>query len=269
MTFRSNFAGLFSICVASVLLFSCGTSKYAQYGTYFNDLPKTGDTLMNYILRISDPKIKIGDVLSLSITTIDQAGGGTTSTGNPAVGMVALNQLNLSTAVTYTVDKDGMIEFPLIGKTKIDGLTINDAKDVLRKQYGTYFKSLTINLVFLNNHITVLGEVVRPGTYIMQTNNISIFDALGYAGDVTVYGKRQTVLLIRDSSSTQKHLVRLDLTSKNIFSSPYYYLKADDVLYIEAGKEKFAATDAYKAQNIRIFVYALTIAIILIEKVKF
>ena len=103
----------------------------------------------------------------------------------------------------------------------------------------------------------------------MQTNNINIFDALGYAGDITVYGKRQNVLLIRDSSDSKKHLVRLDLTSKNIFSSPYYYLKADDVLYIEAGKEKFAATDAYKAQNIRIFVYALTIAIILIEKVKF
>src|SRR3569833_222097 len=139
MTFRSNFFGFFIICFAMLFLFSCARKNYEQYGTYFHDLPKTGDTLMDYTLRINDPKIKIGDVLSLSVTTVDQAQASPTATTYIPLTSTTNSQLNLSTPATNTVDKDGMIEYPLIGKTKMAGLTISEAKDTLRSRYGFYY----------------------------------------------------------------------------------------------------------------------------------
>ena len=130
------------------------------------------------------------------------------------------------------------------------------------------YKTFSLSLSFANHYITILGEVGRPGNIPVVSDKVGLLDALASAGDITVYGKKDNVLLVRDSANGLKHLVRLNLNSKNIFSSPYYYLRENDIVYVEPSKAKLAATDAYKAQNARIIVLALTIVIIAVSRFK-
>jgi polysaccharide export outer membrane protein len=113
--------------------------------------------------------------------------------------------------------------------------------------------------------ITVLGEVLRPSTYVLPNEKTSVLDALGLAGDLTIYGKRENVLLIRETSG-EKVFVRLNLNSKDVFNSPYFYLKQNDVLYVEPNKGKAASLNLARTQTIALVGTALTVLITLISR---
>ena len=255
------------VLILMQLFCSCARTYTASY---FMDVPPTADTIINATAPYNVPKIKYGDALSLSVVPLDQlssiyqtpvSGGVSSSPQTTQLGSAANGS-------AFTVDKNGTIEAPLVGIVKLSDLTIDEAKEVLRQKYAIFYKSFTINISFLNHKITVLGEVARPGNFNIQTDQISIFDALGLAGDITVYGKKDNVLLVRDSINNKKHLVRLNLNSKNILRSPYYYLKENDVVYVEPSKAKLVSTDAYRTKNLAIFTTVLSVVLIIITRTK-
>lgn len=248
------------------LFSSCATYKAA----YFMDIPDPADTVVKAVSPYNVPHIKYGDMIAINVVPLDQL---SSLYQAPVSGGVALpsgtSQLNTPpSGAAFTVDKNGNIEAPLVGIVKVDGLTLDEAKELLRQKYAIFYKTFTIDVSFVNHKITILGEVGKPGSFIIQTDQVSIFDALGMAGDITIYGKKNNVLLLRDSANNQKHIVRLNLNSESILKSPYYYLKENDVVYVEPSKAKLASTDAYKTQNRAIYTTTASLLLILLLKVK-
>ena len=141
---------------------------------------------------------------------------------------------------TYLIDSNNTINFPVIGKIKLGGLTRFEAEKLLEKEVSKYVTLPKIDLRILNYKITVQGEVNKPGIYPINSERITLIEALSLAGDLTIYGKRNNVLLIREDNGAKK-VVRLDLTTSEFINSPYYYLRQNDVIYVEPNKTKINA----------------------------
>jgi polysaccharide export outer membrane protein len=164
----------------------------------------------------------------------------------------------------YLVDADGNIELPLIGKVKVEGLRTQEAADTLRKKLLTYLKEPSVTIRNINFKISVLGEVNRPAVYNIPDEKITLPEVLSLAGDLTIYGRRENVMIIREENGKREY-IRVDLTSRNIFDSPYYYLHKNDVVYIEPTKARMSATDR-SVQLAPLFVTVITsISILLIN----
>lgn len=143
----------------------------------------------------------------------------------------------------YLVDMDGTIEVPLVGKIKIGGLRTTDAADTIRIRLMSYLKEPSVIVRNLNFKISVLGEVKMPAVYVIPDEKITLPQVLSLAGDLTIYGNRSNVMIIREENGKREY-ARLDLTSREIFDSPYYYLHKNDVIYIEPVKSKMLDTDS-------------------------
>ncbi len=137
----------------------------------------------------------------------------------------------------YLVDKDGVIEFPTLGRLKLGGLSRSEAIGVLQDRLKPYIKNPFINLRLMNFKFSVQGEVVSPGVYNVTSERITIIEALSMANDLTLYGKRDNILLIRENEGV-KTFNRIDITKSNFINSPYYYLAQNDVIYVEPNKTK-------------------------------
>lgn len=231
----------------SGILLSASSCVNSRKAIYFNNIQ---DTTLNNALVNVEPLIQVNDLLNISVTSL-----------NPEASMI-FNTPNISMPVTatssgttpaggygtpqlmgYLVSADGTIKFPVLGPVKAAGLTKRQLELLLTDSL-TNRKLLVDPIVtarFLNFRVTVLGEVAKPTTLNVANERISIFEALGLAGDLTIYAKRNNVLLIRESGD-KKIVKRLDLSTNEILTSPYYYLKTNDVVYVEPRKEKIAAT---------------------------
>ncbi len=146
--------------------------------------------------------------------------------------------------MSYLVDNDGNIEFPSLGTVHVGGLTKSEAEEVIRQRLQPFFKDkFIVNVRMINYKISVLGEVARPNTYTVSNEKVNIFEALALAGDLTIYGKRDGVKLLREDAQGRKEVVKLNLNDANIIHSPYYYLQQNDVLYVEPNKAKAKNSD--------------------------
>lgn len=141
----------------------------------------------------------------------------------------------------YLVYADGNIELPLIGKVCVGGLTTQAAADTLRKRLNKYLKQPSVTIRSINYTISVLGEVNRPAVYTVPDENITLPEVLSLAGDLTIYGRRDNVMIVREENGKRAY-VHVDLTSRKIFDSPYYYLHKNDLVYVEPTKSKMTAT---------------------------
>lgn len=142
---------------------------------------------------------------------------------------------------SYIIDPEGNIDFPVLGKVKIAGLNREQATDLFVNKLKDYIKEPIVNIRTLNYKITVLGEVARPGTYTATNERITLIEALGMAGDLTIYGERENVLVIQDYDG-KKTFTRVNLKSKDLFDSPAYYLSQNDVVYVEPNKTQARAS---------------------------
>jgi polysaccharide export outer membrane protein len=142
----------------------------------------------------------------------------------------------------YLVDNDGNIEIPLIGRLKVAGLRTNDAADTIRVRLKNYLKEPSVIVRNLNFKVSVLGEVARPSVYVIPDEKISIPEVLSLAGDLTIYGRRTNVMVIREENGSRQY-ARLDLTSREVFNSPFYYMHKNDIIYVEPIKTRINATD--------------------------
>ncbi len=139
----------------------------------------------------------------------------------------------------YLVDQEGIIDFPVLGQIEVEGLTLEEAKAKIVEQLKTYIKDPVVNMRFLNLKITVLGEVNAPGTIRLSNKRVTLLEAIGMAGDLTLYANRSNVLVIREENG-KRTTNRIDLQKSEIFASPYFYLQQNDVIYVEPIKARIA-----------------------------
>ncbi|MBK6996144.1 MAG: polysaccharide biosynthesis/export family protein [Lewinellaceae bacterium] len=144
---------------------------------------------------------------------------------------------NNVTGNNYLVDQAGDIEFPVLGKIHLSGLTVEQARDTFKQKLTRYISNPIVNVRWLNFKFTVLGEVSRPATYTLQERSVTVLEAVGLAGDLTNYGSRKTSSVIREQDG-KREFGRVDLQDRNVFNSPYFYLKQNDVVYVEPLKQK-------------------------------
>jgi polysaccharide export outer membrane protein len=214
-----------------ILSESCITRKDISY---FQDI--TDSVSIQNITQDFEAIIQPGDILSIHVTSLSQEA----SSFFNVVGETTDQQV----ANTYLVNAAGEIEMPLIGAVNVVGASSQVAKGKIKEKLQKYLVDPTVNLRIRNFKVTVLGEVKLPGVYTIPNEKITLIEALGLAGDMTIFARRINVLVIREESGERK-FVKLDLTSKDFFESEYYYLHSNDILYVEPGKGKFASADAW------------------------
>jgi len=161
------------------------------------------------------------------------------------------------TAKGYMVATDGTIELPLIGKIEIEGKTTAQAKELIRIRATKFYKDPIVNIRFANFTVMMLGEVGQPGPLTVTNEKMSIVDAISLSSDLTIQGKRDNIMLIREENG-KKVFVRFDMNSTDIFKSPYYYLKSGDVVYVEPNKVKKRNATADRSQE-RFIGYTATV----------
>lgn len=171
------------------------------------------------------------------------------------------------TGPTYVVDSRGHLDFPVIGLLPTAGKTLEELTGVLKQALSRYIKEPVVTIRNTNYKVTVLGEVNKPGQYILPDGNATLLNALGLAGDLTMYGKRNDVLVIRSIDGvTAKE--RVDLSKAAFMNSPYYHLKQGDVVYVSPTKtkEKTARLDPNTGLYISIASIAITIIALIVRK---
>jgi len=234
-------------CVSVFLITSCASRKDV---VYFQD---TGsfETIVNTNRSVS--KFKVDDLVSIHVSSLNpEASAPFNLFRGQAEGGFRPEQ------VDYLVDESGEIDFPVIGKIKIEGLSPEELRLLLRDRLSDYLKDPIINIRLRNFSVTVLGEVRQPGTYPVNGEQISILEALGLAGDLTIRGVRENVLVIRDFNGTKVY-TRIDLTSKKMVDSPVYYLTQNDVVYVEPNKSGITASSLDQRATIAISIASVLI----------
>ena len=235
-----------------IILSSCSSIKNVKY---FADVPDTTTVTKLADLKYIEPRILPDDILSINIQTVDPTATQVLTQGNvqnSAIGATSAGSTGGQTIAGYLVDNLGNIEMPVLGKIKVSGLTTEQARSLIREHASQFYKNPTVNLRFANFKITILGEVTKPGTYVVANEKVNILDALGLAGDLTIYGKRENVVLVRQQENGSRELIKIDLTKTEVLNSPYYFLKQNDYIYVEPSKSKIVASDAIQSRNISI-----------------
>ncbi len=160
------------------------------------------------------------------------------SASGSATGIGSITSGGSNAILGYLVEADGQIKIPYIGKVKAEGLTRLELESVLTGLFKDYTKNPVVNVRYMNYTFSVLGEVYKGGRFNMPTERTTIFEAISMAGDMTDLGKRDNVMVVREENGERK-FARVNLLSKDIFNSPYFYLKTNDMVYVEPVKAKF------------------------------
>jgi len=212
---------------------SCVNTRKAIY------LDNVAQTELTQLVDDLEPVIQKNDILSITVSspnpTATQIFNISNTTSTQLLGYVTTQ------ASGYLVDQQGYIDFPLLGKLKSEGLTKKQLKENIAKALvqNQYLIDPVVNIRYLNYKVTVLGEVAKPGVINVPDEKITLFEALGMAGDMTIYAKRNNVMLIRDEQG-KRVLRRLNLNSGELLTSPYYYLKSNDIVYVEPNTSKIS-----------------------------
>jgi len=218
-------------------------------------------TQINTIYEQYVPTIQTNDILTIVVTAADPK---VTAPFNPVSTMTtgSLTQsVDMALRPTYTVDNNGDVTLPMLGKVRVVGLTRVQAIEKIRKELSEYIKDPGVNINFNNFRVSVLGEVAHPGSFILPSERATVLEALSMAGDLTIRGVRQNVMLIREVGG-KKTVHHLDLTKQGTLNLPYYYLAQNDVIYVEPNKAQINNSKLGANSNIIISIASLLITVI-------
>lgn len=226
---------LLSICFFSALI-SCSSHKSIAYLQESD----SDSTMMVAAQDLYDARIKPKDLLTITVNTFDREASVPFNLMFPSGSALPPTNTNGENSLQkYLVDNEGNIDFPVLGKVKVSDMTKNEVEAYLKDKLRPYLKEEPlINVRMVNYKISVLGEVNRPNSYTITNEKVNVLEALALAGDLTIYGKRDNVKLMRESVDGKREVVILDLTDKNLIHSPYFYLQQNDVLYVEPNKTR-------------------------------
>lgn len=222
-----------------VIFLSLNSCASRQDLIYFQDEPLTK---LNSIPSNFQLKYKADDLITVDVTALDFEAAMPFN-----LPLVANNSNNILTGQgnlrmqAYLIDAEGNIEFPVLGTIKMAGLSRAEATAMFKTKLSEYLKDPIVNIRLANFTITVLGEVNRPGTFTLQDERISLPEALGLAGDLTIFGKRNNVLLIREIAGV-KSFAKIDLTSVNVVNSPLFYLTQNDIIVVEPNSARIKSS---------------------------
>lgn len=170
---------------------------------------------------------------------------------------------NSSGGPVYLIDEEGNIDFPVFGLIKVAGLTKSEATELIRTRLKSQVINPIVSIKIVNYKVTVLGDVAHPGIYQVQNERITILEALGYAGDLQITGRRKNILVVSEQLDGSKIETRVDLTNKDLFNSPAYFLNQNAVVYVEPGKVKIKSTsEAVKFGGLAISTTTLAMSLI-------
>ncbi len=219
--------------ISFVVLFSCTSQKkvvYFQAAEGFDSVMTFKDT--GYVALIQP-----NDILNIFVASISaEASQYFNYSDNP-------NDDN-SMASGYLVDSYGNIQMPLVGELKLAGLSSAAARDTIIKRLEKYIISPSVKLSIRNYRVTVIGEVAHPGVFSVSNERLTLPEALALAGDLTIYSNRENIKVVREITG-HKEFATIDLTSRDLFNSPYYYLHCNDIIYVEPMKNKRFLTQNY------------------------
>lgn len=244
----------FIILSISIFFTSCVTKKEM---IYFQDIKGNEKNILDY----NTSRVQINDILYIKVTSLDNEAAESFNVISNNSSNNNINQTTLKLQ-SYIVSPDGEIVFPIIGSIKVDGKTTSEIQDTIKKmlENNKYLLNPIVSVRIINSKVTVLGEVKNPGTYDYTEQNITLPQALGYAGDLTIYGKRKDILLIRMENGLRTYN-RLDLTSTGFLNSPYYYVKQNDVIIVNPNYSKMKSAGVVSNLPSIISVLAATITI--------
>lgn len=245
---KQYFLRSISTLLLAALFTGCASSKKVNY---FQDSDRSGlkEKINNY-----QPTIQYGDMLNINVSSIESELALPFNT-------FEMQDNRVIRQIPYIVNVDGEINFPVIGKLKVVELTTHEVTDKLSEKLSKYLKNPSVSVQLINFKISVLGEVRSPGSYSIQNERINILEAIALAGDLTIYGKRETITLIREQNGIRE-FTPIDLTKKELFSSPHYYLTQNDIIYVEANKTRVNSSKV--GPNTSIIVSSLSILISLV-----
>ncbi len=235
---KFEFCNRHALFILALLMLSVTSCVNTQKAIYFNDLNNTTITSRT---PVPETVIRKNDLLNITVSSLDPKASEVFNAPN----LLPAASTGLSTEVLgYLVGSDGNIQFPILGNIKAEGFTKEQLKEVIQKklQDQQLLKGPIVSVRFLNFRVTVLGEVKNPTTIDVPSEKISLLEAIGLAGDLTIYARRDNVLVIREKENGDKEIKRINLNSIELLSSPYYYLQSNDVVYVEPNKSKVAST---------------------------
>ena len=228
-------------CFFAFLLASCSSYKnvpYLQNPEVVNEF--------DGILPLYDATIMPKDLLTITVNTTDpDAAAPFNLTVQTSINAARSSSLTQQPSLQqYLVNNEGTIDFPVLGRIKVGGLTKNEAEDLIREKLSDYLNEVPIVTVRMANYkIAVLGEVARPGMFTVSNEKVNIFEALAMAGDLTIWGMRDNVKLIREDAIGKREIIMLNLNDAEIVTGPYYYLQQNDILYVNPNKTKAKNSD--------------------------
>jgi polysaccharide export outer membrane protein len=271
--FKSLTLPLLFICtilISSLFFSSCKTTKHIKY---FEDIPDSGQVQTLKGADYIEPKIQVDDILTIIVQTVDPQATVAINAGNVPSVSSGVSTVSGGAAMTtpvsgYLVGKDGNVELPVLGRLHLEGLTTNQARDLIKDKAAQFYKEPSIIVRYANFKVVVAGEVARPSTYVVPNEKVTILDALAMAGDLTIFGKRDNILLLRDNLDGTKTAYRVNLNKSELLAAPYYYLHQNDYIYVEPSKGKVAANDLSQTKTIAIFGSILSLLIVIASRVK-
>ena len=244
------------------LLSACGSKKDIIYLQDIGDF-ETQPISLNY-----NTVFQPDDMLIINVTGSNSEVLAAFNLPVRAVNATAAVATGVQKQVAYLIRKDGTIEFPVLGTVQIAGLTMIEAIQMLKERLSEYLVDPVVNIEWLNYKFTVLGEVERPGTFNVMNERTTIFEALGMAGDLTITGVRDEVILIRELNGERK-VFKLDLRSKEIFNSEAYFIKQNDVIYVQPNKAQVNASVYNRNAPLIISAASVLISLIVVISTRF
>jgi len=222
--------------VASLLFASCGSVKNIAY------LQNSDEIDFSQSDYLYDARIMPKDILTITVNTVNpDAAAPFNLTVPTSFSQQVRNTYSQAVLQTYLVDNQGFIDYPIIGRLQVGGLTKSSCEQMIHDKIKPYLNEAenpVVTVSMSNYKFSVLGEVNRPGMFNVSNEKITILEALAQAGDLSIYGVRDRVKLIREDSKGRKEIHTINLNDANIISSPYYYLQQNDVIYVEPNKVK-------------------------------
>lgn len=220
-------------------------------------------------MPIPEPQIQLNDLMSITVSSSNPEASAIFNAPNESTNTTSSAAASANTlTIGYLVNQNGDIIFPVLGTLHVVGMTKFQLSTLITGKINE--KKLLVDPIvsirYLNFKVSVMGEVSRPGVYTTPTEKLSILEALSFAGDITIYGERNDVLLIRENDKGEKIIKHIDLTNQNILSSPYFYLRSNDVLIVSSDGGRIAKEK--NAQTIPIFFAVLSFLIVAISQIR-
>ncbi len=243
-TMKRNESNFTRISVLALLLsaymFSLSSCADSKKFVYFEGIK---DGTLKTAYPNTESTIQKNDLLSITVSSANAAASAIFNAPNESTPTLSSATSFANTlTVGYLVNSSGDIQFPVLGKIHAAGLNKTQLQNLLAQQLVDQKQLVDpiVTIRHLNFRVSVLGEVAKPGVFTTPNEKLSLIEALSFAGDITIYGKRDNILLIREDDKGEKILKRLSLTSRDLFTSPYYYLKSNDVIYVEPSQNRVA-----------------------------